>query len=239
MRMKNHPPLPSPVFPLQVRLPHRRFPLDDGRIGILSRKHTDILMSNNMIKRVCVNCGSSPGSDPAFISAARDLGDCLAARDITVVYGGADVGLMGAVANGAIARGGQVIGVIPEDLADEVGHKGLSEQHVVPSMHERKQMMFDLSDAFVALPGGYGTIEEMFEVLTWAQLGMHAKPVGLLNVAGYFDFLLRFLDTSVQNRFVTPQHRDMVIVDSSAAPLLDMLRRYEPVILDKWIDRSS
>jgi uncharacterized protein (TIGR00730 family) len=193
-------------------------------------------MSNDMIKRVCVNCGSSPGNDPAFISAARDLGDCLAGRDITVVYGGADVGLMGAVANAALARGGQVIGVIPENFADKVAHKKLTEQHVVPSMHKRKQMMFDLSDAFVVLPGGYGTIEEMFEVLTWAQLGMHAKPIGLLNVAGYFDSLLRFLDISVEKRFVTPQHRDMVVVDGSAGSLLDLLWQYEPVVLEKWID---
>jgi len=192
-----------------------------------------------MIKRVCVNCGSSPGSDPAFISAARDLGDCLAGRDVAVVYGGADVGLMGAVANAALARGGQVIGVIPEIFADKVGHKELSELHVVPSMHERKQMMFDLSDAFVVLPGGYGTIEEMFEVLTWAQLGMHAKPIGLLNVAGYFDSLLTFLDASVENRFVTPQHRDMVLVDGSAGSLLDLLWQCEPVVLDKWIDREE
>ena len=197
------------------------------------------VMGNNMIKRICVNCGSSPGSDPAFISAARELGDCLAGRDITVVYGGADVGLMGAVANAALARGGKVIGVIPENLADRVGHKKLSEQHVVPSMHERKQMMFDLSDAFIVLPGGYGTMEEMFEILTWAQLGMHAKPIGLLNVAGYFDSLLRFLDISVKKHFVTSQHRDLVIVDGTATSLLDLLWQYEPVVLDKWIDRAA
>jgi len=192
-----------------------------------------------MIKRVCVNCGSSPGSDPAFISAARQLGDCLAGRDITVVYGGADIGLMGAVANAALARGGQVIGVIPENLADKVGHKKLSEQHVVPSMHKRKQMMFDLSDAFVVLPGGYGTIEEMFEILTWAQLGMHTKPIGLLNVAGYFDLLLGFLDNSVEKRFVTPKHRSTVVVDDSPGALLDAMKQYKPVVLDKWIDRDD
>ncbi len=201
---------------------------------------TEQMMSDksNTIKRICVNCGSSPGSDPAFMAAASALGQCLAERDITVVYGGADVGLMGALANAALARGGQVIGVIPEAIAAKVGHKNLPEQHVVPSMHERKQMMFDLSDAFVVLPGGYGTIEEMFEILTWAQLGMHAKPIGLLNVAGYFDSLLRFLDHSVEKRFVKQPHRDRIIVNRSAGTLLDRLGQYEAVVLDKWIDRE-
>jgi uncharacterized protein (TIGR00730 family) len=191
------------------------------------------------IKRICVNCGSSPGSDPAFMGAARDLGQCLAERNMTVVYGGADVGLMGALANTALTRGGQVIGVIPEAIADKVGHRNLSEQHVVTSMHERKQMMFDLSDAFVVLPGGYGTIEEMFEILTWAQLGMHAKPVGLLNVAGYFDSLLRFLDHSVAKRFVKQPHRDRILVHDSTVALLDRLTHDQAVVLDKWIDREE
>ena len=191
-----------------------------------------------MIKRICVNCGSCPGSKPAYISSARYLGECLADRKIGLVYGGADVGLMGAVANGALDHGGEVIGVIPDSFACKVGHRGLTEQHIVPSMHDRKQKMFDLSDAFVILPGGYGTFEEMFELLTWAQLGMHTKPIGLFNAAGYYDALLAFLDSSVESRFVSQQHRDMLIVSDTAAQLLDQLNEYQPVSTEKWLDRK-
>ena len=193
-------------------------------------------MTHKTIKRLCVNCGSSPGSDPAFLSAARALGDYLASQGMTLVYGGADVGLMGAVANAALARGGRVIGVIPQALAERVGHNTLTEQHIVETMHERKQKMFEVSDAFAVLPGGFGTIEEMFELLTWGQLGMHGKPIGLLNVNGYFDDLLAFLDTALRQRFVTPEHHAMVFVEESSEALLDAFEGYRPVSADKWID---
>jgi len=188
-----------------------------------------------MIKNVCVNCGSNSGTDPAFLEAACDLGNCLASRDITLVYGGSNVGIMGAVANATLEHGGNAIGVIPEKLFQKVGHQDLTEQHVVSSMHERKQKMFDLSDAYIILPGGYGTLEEMFEILTWAQLGMHMKSVGILNAAGYFDSLLAFLDSAVHNRFVSETHRNMLLVDCSADLLLDRLERYEPIVSDKWL----
>ncbi len=192
-----------------------------------------------MISRVCVNCGSNSGADPAFMAAARDLGECLASREITLVYGGSNVGIMGAVANATLEGGGNAVGVIPESLFQKVGHQDLTEQYVVSSMHERKQKMFDLSDAYIILPGGYGTFEEMFEILTWAQLGMHLKPVGILNVAGYYDALLTFLDSAVHNRFVSEVHRNMLLVDSSPGLLLDRLEQYEPVVSDKWLDRRE
>ena len=192
-----------------------------------------------MIKNVCVNCGSNSGANPAFLAAAHDLGECLASREITLVYGGSNVGIMGAVANATLERCGKVVGVIPVNLFQKVGHQKLTKQYVVSSMHERKQMMFDLSDAYIILPGGYGTLEEMFEILTWAQLGMHRKPVGILNVAGYFDALLAFLDLAVHNRFVSEPHRNMLLVECTPELLLDRLERYEPVISDKWLDREE
>jgi len=190
------------------------------------------------LQRVCINCGSSPGLLPAYMENASLLGRHLAEQKIEVVFGGADVGLMGAVADAALACGGRVIGVIPESIAAKVGHRGLTELHVVASMHERKQMMFDLSDAFVGLPGGIGTLEEVLEVLTWAQLGFHGKPCGLLNVAGYFDHLLRFLDRSTEHRFVRPEHRSMLLVANEPTALLNQFREYAPSIVEKWIDRK-
>ncbi len=191
-----------------------------------------------MIKSVCVNCGSNTGADPAFLATARDLGECLVKREITLVYGGSNVGIMGAVANTTLDCKGNAIGVIPIDLAQKVGHKCLTKQYVVSSMHERKQKMFDLSDAYIILPGGYGTLEEMFEILTWAQLGLHTKPVGILNAAGYYDPLLAFLDSAVRNRFVSQPHRDMLIIDHTPELLLDKLERYEPVVSDKLLDHQ-
>jgi len=192
-----------------------------------------------MIKKVCVNCGSNTGTNPSFLEAARELGNCLASVEITLVYGGSNVGIMGAVANATLERGGDAVGVIPEILYKKVGHQHLTEQHVVSSMHERKQKMFDLSDAYIILPGGYGTLEEMFEILTWAQLGMHTKPVGILNAAGYFDSLLAFLDSAVHNRFLSKAHRGMLLVDRSPKLLLDRLERYKPVVSNKLLDRRK
>jgi uncharacterized protein (TIGR00730 family) len=192
------------------------------------------------VKRVCVFSGSSPGADIAYRAAATDLGHGLADRGIELVYGGAYVGLMGTLADAALEGGGHVIGVIPQSLVDrEIAHPGISDLRIVDSMHERKAQMADLSDAFVALPGGVGTLEELFEVYTWNQLGLHAKPLGLLNVRGYFDGLARFLDHAVAERFVTPKHRAMLLVDEDLGALLDGLDAWEAPTQPKWIDRAQ
>ena len=172
--------------------------------------------------------------------AAQQFGAEIAARGYELVYGGGRVGLMGVIADAVLASGGRVIGVIPENLvAKEIGHSGLTELRIVKSMHERKALMADLSDAFVAMPGGIGTMEEFFEVLTWAQLGLHAKPCGLLQVAGYFDALLALLDRAVQERFVKAEHMTMLVASPSPTDLLDRLAAYRAPLVDKWIDRRS
>jgi hypothetical protein len=186
------------------------------------------------IKRVCVYCGSNSGSQPVYTQAARDLGTELARRGLGLVYGGGRVGLMGTVADAALAAGGTVIGVIPNALVKmEVAHAGLTDLRVVNSMHERKAMMVDLSDAFIALPGGFGTLE------TWAQLGLHRKPHGLLNVAAFYDSLLSFFDHAVQHNFIRQIHRDLVITEKNPARLLDLLAQTHPPNLHKWIDRDQ
>jgi hypothetical protein len=192
------------------------------------------------MKRLCVFCGSSPGADPAFASAARQLGVLLADRKIGLVYGGASVGLMAEIANAAMAAQGEVIGVIPRSLVDrEVAHRGLRDLRVVDSMHQRKAVMADLSDGFVAMPGGLGTLEEFFEVLTWAQLGMHTKPCGLLNIRGFYDTLLAFLDHAVDQRFIKPAHRATVMVADAPDALLAKLESYRAPTSGKWIDRGG
>ena len=178
------------------------------------------------IGAVCVFCGSQPGARPAYLQAARELGTQLARRDCSVVYGGGHVGMMGALADGALAAGGRVIGVIPEHLMrPEVAHQGLTELLVVDSMHTRKRIMASRSDAFVVLPGGYGTFEEMFEMVTWRQLQLHAKPLGLVNVEGYFDHLLAFLQHAAGQQFIRPQHRGLLTVEASVPALLERLAR--------------
>jgi len=190
--------------------------------------------------RLCVFSGSSPGRAPAYAAAARELGDALARAGIGIVYGGASVGLMGELADAAQTAGGEVIGVMPQSLMDkEIGHPGLSDLRVVGSMHERKALMAELSDGFVALPGGAGTLEELFEVWTWAQLGHHRKPCALYNVEGYYDGLVAFLDHTVAERFVKPVHRDMLIVERDLGELLRAIESYEAPVVDKWIDRSA
>jgi len=165
------------------------------------------------------------------------MGIALARRDITLVYGGGRVGLMGSIADAVLAQGGEVIGVIPEPLvAREVAHKGLTDLRIVGSMHERKALMAELSDAFVALPGGFGTLEEFCEITTWTQLGLHRKPCGLLNVSGYYDALLSFLDHAVSERFIRPEHRSVVLADTEPDGLLDKLKGFDAPELDKWID---
>ena len=193
-------------------------------------------MSN--LHRICVYCGSSPGNDPAHRAAALALGGFLAREGITVVYGGGNVGLMGAVADGALAEGGQVIGVIPQSLMEkELGHRGVTELHVTSSMHERKQMMVDLSDGFIALPGGFGTLDELFETLTWLQLGFHHKPVGLLNVGGFFDGLTSFISHMSTTGFLKPEHASCVLVEPEAEKLLARMRTFQPPDLGKWIEK--
>ncbi|MEA2327081.1 MAG: hypothetical protein QOE68_2040 [Thermoanaerobaculia bacterium] len=193
-----------------------------------------------MIRSLCVFCGSNSGSDPAYASIARDFGALLAKSNIALVYGGGHVGLMGIVADAVLAGGGKAIGVIPRMLWDrEVGHRNLTELHVVETMHERKAMMASLSDAFVALPGGLGTLEEIFEVWTWAQLGIHRKPLGFLDTLGFYAPLLSFLDHAVDARFIRAQHRSMAIVDADPASLLRRLSEYEPPVVEKWISASE
>lgn len=192
------------------------------------------------MRRVCVYAGSSPGARPEFAAAARELGTLLAQRGIGVVYGGGNVGLMGALADAALAAGGEVIGVIPHHLAEkELGHGGVTRLEAVETMHERKARMAAESDGFIALPGGIGTLEELFESLTWLQLGLHAKPVGLLNVAGFYDRLLAFLETMETERFIRTEHRAMLLVENSPAPLLDRLLTFTAPETAKWLDRFA
>ena len=193
------------------------------------------------MKRICVYCGSSPGGHAAYRDAARHLGTTLVRANLELVYGGGDVGLMGEVANAVLDAGGAAIGVIPEFLVPQVSHRRLTALHVVPSMHERKQMMADLSDAFIAMPGGFGTIEEVTEVLMWAQLGLHPKPCGLLNVAGYFAHLLAFLDHAVREGFIRQAYRDMLLVSADPEQLLQQFKSYAAPTMAKWtgLERRS
>ena len=189
------------------------------------------------MRAVCVFCGSQEGESPAYEQAARELGALLASRALTVVYGGGHVGMMGALADSALAAGGKVIGVIPKHLMrPEVAHQRLTELRVVDSMHTRKRVMAEHADAFIVLPGGYGTLEEMFEMVTWLQLRLHAKPIGLVNVAGYFDHLLAFLRHAAEQGFMRPQHRRLLTVDASAARLLDRLRQQAEISRGTRID---
>lgn len=191
-------------------------------------------------RRVCVFCGSSPGAHPAYREAAEAVGRLLVARGLGLVYGGGNVGLMGVIADAVLAGGGEAIGVIPRHLeAREVAHRGLTELRVVGSMHERKALMADLSDAFLALPGGLGTLEELFEVATWRMLGIHDKPLGLLNVRGYYDDLARLIEHAVNERFVRPEHRALLTIGTDPAALLDALQSAPPVTVEKWLDRSE
>jgi uncharacterized protein (TIGR00730 family) len=187
-----------------------------------------------------VFCGSSPGADPAHMASAEALGAGLAARGVTLVYGGGQVGLMGAVADGALAAGGTVVGVMTRPLVErEIAHLGLSTLEVVETMHERKARMADLADGFVMLPGGYGTLDEFCEVLTWTQLGIHRKPCAVLDATGYFGPLLAQFDRSVEQRFVKPEHRDLVLAATTVDELFDRLAGWEPTYADKWLDRTD
>ena len=192
------------------------------------------------MKSICVFCGSNPGTDPRFLQAAEALGLAIAARGATLVYGGASVGLMGAGADAALSAGGTVVGVIPRALMrKEVAHAGLSELVVVETMHQRKALMEQRSEAFVAMPGGFGTLDELCEILTWAQLRIHEKPIALLNVAGYFDNLLAFFDEATESGLLRPQHRAFLRVGDGAAAVLAALDAYAPPEdVAKWLPRS-
>lgn len=186
------------------------------------------------MKRICVFCGSSPGSEPEYAQMAAALGRELADHDIGLVYGGGSVGMMGILAHSTVKNNGQVTGVITEQLFEmEVGFKALSDLRIVGSMHERKAMMADLSDGFIALPGGLGTMDEMFEILTWAQLDIHQKPCGFLNVKGYYNKLIDFIDHMISENFIHPDCRGLVQVDESPAGLLEKFEQYKPLLPDK------
>ncbi len=192
------------------------------------------------IRALAVFCGSSHGANPAFATTARQFGEQLAREQITLVYGGGNVGLMGVIADATLAAGGKVVGVIPHGLAvKELAHAGLTELHIVDSMHQRKALMADRSDAFVAMPGGLGTFEEILEITTWAQLGIHRKPCGLLNVAGYYDKLIAFLDHAVEQQLFKPEHRGMILVESEPSRMLERMRSYSPTHVEKWIGRGE
>lgn len=192
------------------------------------------------IGSLAVFCGSSTGRNPLFAQAARELGTLLGARGIALVYGGGRVGLMGILADAALEAGAHVLGVMPQALVDlEVAHKGLPDLRVVQSMHERKAIMADSADAFVALPGGFGTLEEFFEIVTWGQLGLHRKPLGLLNVAGFYDPLLALLDHAVEERLLRPENRAMIRVENNVKELLSRLEQERQPPAPKWLDRDE
>lgn len=189
---------------------------------------------------LCVFCGSSPDVDDVYFTAAREVGRVIASQGRRLVYGGGRIGLMGALADAATAAGGEVIGVIPRSLLDkEVGHQGLSRLHVVASMHDRKALMAELSDGFIALPGGIGTLEEFFEIWTWAQLGLHHKPFGLLNVAGFFDPLLAFLDELADRRFLRREHRGMLHTRPITGDLIRAMTEHQPIDVWKWLSEAE
>jgi uncharacterized protein (TIGR00730 family) len=193
------------------------------------------------LKRICVFCGSSLGARTAYKEAAQQMGELLAERGLGLVYGGGCIGLMGAVADAALARGGEVIGVIPDSLMRrEIGHRGLTKLHVVQTMHQRKAMMADLSDAFIALPGGYGTLEEFCEAVTWSQLGIQKKPCGLLNIERYWDGFLATLDHAVDEQFVRPENSQLVLVASTPDGMLERLSNWTPPDhIEKWLDQAK
>lgn len=192
------------------------------------------------IQSICVYCGSSPGRLPAYASAAEALAEALVRRGIRLVYGGAGIGLMGLLADRVLALGGQAVGVIPAALAHkEVAHAKLTELHVTTSMHERKMLMAELADGFIALPGGIGTLEELFEIWTWAQLGFHQKPCGLLNAAGYYDALIEFLDHITAEQFVKPQQRSLLLVEKDPDALLQRYADYQPPAIKRWVSKQQ
>ena len=193
-----------------------------------------------IMKRICVFCGSNSGVDPIYLETAGKVGEFLARANIELVYGGGRVGLMGKVADTVLAKGGRVIGAIPAALdKKEIAHKGLTELFVVGSMHERKALMAELADGFIALPGGFGTFEEFCEIVTWAQLGIHQKPCALLNVNGFYDHLIAQIDFSVEQNFISAEHRELVIVGNEIEKLYEKMKNFQPPLTEKWIDEDE
>lgn len=192
------------------------------------------------MKRICVFCGSNGGNDPIFLETAGLVGEFLARKNIELVYGGGRVGLMGKVADAVLANGGRVTGAIPAALDDkEIAHKGLTQLYIVNSMHERKALMAELSDGFIALPGGFGTFEEFCEIVTWAQLGIHQKPCALLNVNGFYDNLITMFDHSAANNFISAEHRKIVLVENEIEKLYELMKNFRPPVTEKWIDKGE
>lgn len=192
------------------------------------------------MKSICVFCGSNFGTKPAYVTTAKRTGQAMVERGLALIYGGGKVGLMGALADAVLEQGGTVIGVMPRALVEkEIAHHGLTQLHVVGSMHERKALMADLADGFIALPGGFGTFEEFCEILTWAQLGYHRKPCGLLNVENFYDPLLNLFNHSANEGFIRAEHRSMVLVERNPARLLRLFENYEPPALPKWVERDE
>lgn len=192
------------------------------------------------MKRICVFCGSNSGNDPLYSETAVTVGKFFAEQNIELVYGGGRVGLMGKIADTVMANGGKVIGIIPKGLSDrEVAHQGLTELHIVDSMHTRKALMAELSDGFIALPGGVGTFEEFCEIVTWAQLGIHTKPCALMNVGGFYDAFITMFDYSMEQGFIRPQHRALVLVESEIEKIYSLMKDYRPPVIEKWLDKKS
>lgn len=192
------------------------------------------------MQKVCVFCGASSGSNPIFAQITKELGRAIAQNGLELVYGAGRVGLMGVLADATLEAGGKVTGVIPESLvAKELAHRGLTELHIVKTMHERKAMMAERADGFIAMPGGYGTLDEFCEILTWSQLGFHKKPCAILNIDGYFDELIKFFHTASERQFVAEQHRDMIIVSTDPLEVLEKMSAYHHTAQEKWIDKAD
>jgi uncharacterized protein (TIGR00730 family) len=214
--------------------------ISSAQVGFDTLEPTRYLKLTMPFRRLCVFCGSSTGNRPAYRTAAEQLGVLLVERGIELVYGGGNIGLMGILADTVLARGGRAIGVIPDSLmAKEVGHTGLTELRIVNSMHERKALMSDLSDGFIALPGGFGTLEEFCEVVTWSQLGLQSKPCGLLNVESYYSPLLELFDHAVREGFLREENRRLVMDDDHPKRLIEMMSKFRPEPVAKWIDRQE
>ncbi len=193
-----------------------------------------------VIKKICVFCGSRPGVKEEYVKAAHLLGESLARSGTELIYGGGNVGIMGEIANSVLSGGGRVTGVIPKTLVDkELAHRNLTELRVVKTMHERKALMSELSDAFIALPGGIGTLEEFFEVLTWAQLGFQKKPCALLNIAGYYDHLIAFIDKMVEDRFLDDNHRGLMIIENDPRIIIEKVKDFKSVNTEKWLNEFN
>jgi uncharacterized protein (TIGR00730 family) len=229
----------GPRAPQHHPRPDQAFPPRDLLSG-LGTRYSRLDTIDPVINSLCVFCGANHGKRPAYRAAAQQLGELLARRSTTLVYGGGNVGLMGTIADACLAKGGRVIGVIPKALAEkEIAHAGLTEMHVVGSMHERKALMADFADAFLSLPGGFGTWDEFCEALTWSQLGLQKKACAFLNVEGYYDALFALAERAAEDGFIRAEHRQLLLVDTDPERLLDRLQTFEVPYVPKWVDKSE